>query len=71
MHEPKMCPVCGSKNIQLKEKSGFLYICCKDCEYDEEEDYDVASLGERSTQKGKTKHTPYKRGGGQRTRNKR
>ncbi|MBI1972462.1 hypothetical protein HYS50_00470 [Candidatus Woesearchaeota archaeon] len=70
MHEPKMCPVCGSHNIQLKEKSGFLYVCCKDCEYDEEEDYDVAYPGEKSS-KIKGKHTPYKRGGGQRTRNKR
>ncbi|MDP1695265.1 MAG: hypothetical protein Q8L34_07055 [Candidatus Woesearchaeota archaeon] len=68
MHDPKICPVCGSKNIELKAKSGFTYVCCKDCEYDEGEDYDAAYPGERLTQKGKTKHTPYKRGGSQRTR---
>lgn len=68
MHDPKMCPVCGSKNIELKLKNGFTYICCKDCEYDEGEDYDAAYPGERLTQKGKTQHTPYKRGGSQRTR---
>lgn len=68
MHEPKMCPVCGSKNITVKEIRGFHSICCKDCTFDEEHDYDAAYPEERSTQAGKTKFSPYKRGGSQRTR---
>ncbi len=68
MQKQQLCPVCGSKNIVLKEVRGFSYVCCKDCEFDEEQDYDAAYPEGRNTQRGKSTFTPYQRGGGQRSR---
>lgn len=68
MPQPRQCPVCGSKNVVLKKVRGFQYLCCQDCEFDEEQDYDSVYPEERSTQRGKSTFTPYQRGGGQRTR---
>lgn len=53
------CPKCGSKDIEIM--GGF--IICNKCEYDESGEFEEG----RSTQKGKTGFTPYKKGGGMRT----
>ena len=68
MVKPTHCPVCGSRKIELKEEEGLVFVVCHACHFDEAEGYDEAYPGERSTQKGKTRYTPYKRGGGYRTR---
>ena len=64
----KKCPVCKSPNVEEKEGDGANYLICKDCKYNELEDWDEAYPEERNRQQGKTRHTPYKRGGSQRTR---
>ena len=53
------CPKCGSEDIE--EMAGF--ISCNKCGYDESNEFEEG----RSTQKGKTGFTPYKKGGGHRT----
>ena len=64
----KPCPVCGSSNTVIKEENGLSYLVCKQCHFNEGEDWDEAYPEQRSNQREKGKHTPYKRGGGQRTR---
>lgn len=62
----KICPVCKSTETEVIEEEGFEFLVCKKCKYDEREEFDVYP-GERSTQKGKSGFTPYKRGGAQRS----
>tara|TARA_Y100000310_G_scaffold68970_2_gene64308 strand:- start:15789 stop:15992 length:204 start_codon:yes stop_codon:yes gene_type:complete len=62
------CPKCRSTNVEEKEEGGTTYFICKNCHYNELEDWDEAYPEDRNRQQGKTKHTPYKRGGGYRTR---
>lgn len=64
--EPDTCPQCGSKNIDLEDTFGFL--SCNKCGYNEGFSFDDAeSGGERNRQVGKTRQSPYKKGGGQRS----
>ena len=61
------CPKCKSSDVKKVHILGGDFLICNNCGYDESEDLlDVYPEG-RSTQKGKSGFTPYKRGGGRRT----
>ncbi len=66
MEQKKYCPRCKSDNVRLVEYMGIQCMVCNDCGYDERQMYDI-NPGERSTQREKTRFTPYKTGGGKRT----
>jgi|GEM_PF-1677177 len=67
MQEKKICPKCRSPDTEINTILGSTFLVCNSCGYDESEDLlDVYPEG-RSTQKGKSGFTPYKRGGGRRT----
>jgi len=61
------CPKCDSQDVVFEEQQGVKFLLCKACGYDESVMYEVYS-SERSTQREKRKHSPYRTGGGQRTR---
>jgi len=62
----RVCPVCKSSDVKIKEEEGFEFLVCKKCGYDEGEGFDIYPE-ERSAQKGKSGFTPYKRGGSRRS----
>ncbi len=62
--KPRLCPKCGSPNVQVYEDVGFLR--CKSCGYDELE-RDPLPNGMRNSQREKEKFSPYKTGGAQRS----
>lgn len=67
MADTKPCPKCTSTDTKTSTFLGGTFLVCNHCGYDESEDIlDVYPEG-RSTQKGKSGFTPYKRGGGRRT----
>ena len=59
------CPKCNSKNIKIEEYQNIMCMVCKKCDYDERDLYDIVPE-ERTSQKAKGEHTPYKTGGAQR-----
>ena len=61
------CPKCSSKDVEIIDYLGMKCIVCAKCGYDESADYDVFPDG-RSSQKAKGRYSPYKTGGGHRTR---
>ena len=61
------CPKCKSENIALEDYMGIECMRCLDCGYDETTKYDVYPE-EKKSQKAKGRYTPYKAGGGKRTR---
>ncbi len=60
------CPKCNSKKITVAEYQNIMCMVCKDCGYDERNLYDIVPE-ERTSQKAKAEHTPYKTGGAQRS----
>jgi len=67
----QLCPKCKSSNITMHEDEGISFITCKTCGYDEmEELYPSGDPGERTSQKEKARHSPYKTGGKGRSRHK-
>ncbi|MFC1768868.1 hypothetical protein ACFLZX_03825 [Nanoarchaeota archaeon] len=62
----KCCPKCGSENVKFSVYDGAPIVTCSDCGYDESSDLEVYPE-ERSTQREKSKHSPYKKGGHKRT----
>lgn len=60
------CPKCGSKEIKKEDYMGVSCIKCPNCGYDEASQYDVYPE-EKTSQKAKESFTPYKSGGGKRT----
>lgn len=60
------CPKCTSSDTLLLEEDGLSFWHCQKCGYDELEEAVVPEP--RSTQREKTRHSPYKTGGKQRTR---
>ena len=63
------CPKCGSKEVEIKKVMKSNLLMCLKCGFDESEMLEVYAES-RSTQSGKTKFTPYKKGGGKRSTNK-
>ena len=63
----KKCPICKSIKIKLEVIGDLEFIKCESCGFDESQDYEVYPE-EKSGQKGKSGFTPYKRGGGSRSR---
>lgn len=61
------CPVCKSTNVSVEIIEDLEFIKCNECGFDEAEEYEVYPE-EKSGQKGKSSYTPYKRGGGARSR---
>ncbi len=72
----KECPICQSENVRVINFKGSLAVICNECGYDEREDLetgdeeDVVVPEERTSQKAKKQHTPYKTGGPKRTQKK-
>lgn len=63
----KKCPICKSSNVEVEIIDDLEFLKCNSCGFDEKDDYEVYPE-ERSAQKGKSGFTPYKRGGGARSR---
>ena len=63
----KKCPVCKSTDIKIEIIDDLEFIKCNKCNFNEANDYEVYPE-EKSGQKGKAGFTPYKRGGGSRSR---
>ncbi len=62
----RTCPKCGSKDNTIAEYQDIPCMTCKKCGYDERDLYDIVP-NERTSQKAKGEHTPYKTGGAKRT----
>lgn len=60
------CPKCKSSDVAVLEEEDLLFIECNKCGYNDLED--IENLSERTSQREKAKHTPYKTGGKNRTR---
>ena len=60
------CPKCGSENIKIVDYMGAKVIVCKKCGYDETEELAIVPE-QRETQREKTRYSPYRKGGGKRT----
>ncbi|MAE43289.1 hypothetical protein CMO93_05940 [Candidatus Woesearchaeota archaeon] len=63
----KTCPKCESNNIKIVDYLGTKCIICKNCGFDESKEYEVYPE-QKTSQKEKARHTPYKTGGHKRTR---
>ena len=61
------CPVCKSSNIKLVDYIGVKCVLCLDCGFDERKNYEVFPE-EKVSQKAKGRYSPYRTGGGKRTR---
>ena len=61
---PAICPKCRSKDIQKTTAEDVEFIKCSSCGYDETL-YEVTA-SQRTSQREKTRYTPYKVGGGRR-----
>jgi len=61
------CPRCGSQDAKLVKVIGGGVVECGSCGFDEAEELLEVYPEQRATQAAKTKHSPYKRGGGRRT----
>ena len=57
--EKLKCPKCKSEEIEAIKIGNSKGIVCNKCGYDESTD----TPEERKSQREKTKHSPYKRGG--------
>ncbi len=60
------CPKCGSKNIYHEKYLGTACLVCESCDYDQRDELDVTAEEKGGKEKGS--YTPYKIGGGARTR---
>ncbi len=60
------CPKCG-RDARILMYFGVYLIRCGNCGYDESSQYDIVA-DQRKSQREKTKHSPYKIGGKQRSR---
>ncbi|MEE9525963.1 MAG: hypothetical protein V3V78_05145 [Candidatus Woesearchaeota archaeon] len=62
----KQCAKCGSTKIKMVEFMGSKMYFCSECGYDERDEASMVPE-DRNTQREKTRHSPYKAGGGKRT----
>ncbi len=63
----KECPKCGSGNVKVVKVGSSEFLVCENCGYDESEHVLEVYPEEKSSQKAKSRHSPYKAGGSQRT----
>lgn len=61
------CPKCSSEDVEIIDYLGVKCRVCNKCGYDETSEYETFPQG-RSSQKAKGRYSPYKTGGGHRTR---
>ncbi|MDP4012861.1 MAG: hypothetical protein Q8R00_04630 [Candidatus Nanoarchaeia archaeon] len=66
--EKVKCPVCNSTDTIIRDVDGIEFLLCKNCGFDEAEDWDASEPGEKKSQKAKGRYAVYKKGGGGRTR---
>ena len=62
----KNCPKCNSGNIKLVDYLGVKCVICKNCGFDETSQFEVYPE-QKTSQKEKARHTPYKAGGSRRS----
>ncbi len=62
----KKCPQCHSEDVDVVEYNGAHVVSCNECSFTEEGFLDDFPE-ERTSQKAKKQHSPYKAGGGKRT----
>jgi predicted Zn-ribbon and HTH transcriptional regulator len=62
----KKCPKCHSNKIELEDYMGAQCIICKECGYHEADELNI-SPEIKTSQREKGRYTPYKTGGGKRT----
>lgn len=60
------CPRCRSSEVFVVRYRGTSCVVCRACGYDERDEYEVFPE-QRSTQREKASHSPYRRGGKNRT----
>lgn len=60
----RVCPICKSANVEIKKEDETDFLHCKQCGFNEAEDFDAVYPDEKGSA---GKGSPYKRGGGQRT----
>jgi len=56
------CPRCKSENIKLVDYQGVKCLICKNCGYDETQQYEIYPE-QKTSQKAKSRYSPYKTGG--------
>ena len=61
-----ICPKCKSNNIEYETIDGSKFLICNDCGYDESEYLLEVYPDEKSSQKAKSRYSPYKSGGSRR-----
>lgn len=65
MNNKKLCPKCGSKDIEIEKYMDIDCIVCNSCGYDETAIYEIYPE-QKVSQKAKGRFAPYKAGGGKR-----
>lgn len=60
------CPKCGSTQTKKEPYMDIDVLICKSCSYDESALYDIYPE-QKTSQKAKGQFSPYKTGGGKRT----
>lgn len=65
MRNKKSCPKCYSDNIKTVDYLGIKCIICENCGFDQTRQYEVYPE-QKTSQKEKARHSPYKAGGPQR-----
>ena len=63
----RKCPKCSSQNVEMVEILGAEFLQCKACGFDESEEMLDVFPESRATQSGKSKFSPYKKGGSRRS----
>ena len=63
----KICPKCKSNKVKVIDYLGIKCVICKNCGYDESNQYEVFPE-DKISQKEKARYSPYKTGGFKRTR---
>ena len=61
------CPICDSKDTGYLTVKNSRFLICNECGYDESEKILEVYPEEKTSQKGKSGNSPYKKGGHQRT----
>ena len=59
------CPKCGNEDVMIVSYRGGKFIRCN-CGFDETKQVEE-EFGEKKSQKAKGSHSPYRAGGGKRT----
>ena len=63
----RFCPRCKSQNVELGDYLGVRCVKCRECGYDECQQYEIYP-DQNVSQREKGRFTPYRTGGGSRVR---